>query len=47
VSSTLLIILGVVTLAIVWWIFKKGLKLVAFLLVLLGVLAVAYGVITL
>lgn len=46
-SSTLLIILGLIMLATVWWIFKKGLKLFAFVLIVGGVLAVAYGFVSL
>lgn len=45
--STALIVLGVVLLAFVYWIFKKGLKLLAFALILAGVLAVLSGVVTL
>jgi hypothetical protein len=47
VSSTLLIVLGVVILATVYWIFKKGLKLLAIALILAGIFAVLSGVVTL
>jgi hypothetical protein len=44
--STTLIIAGVVILAAVYWVFKKGLKLLALALVLAGVVAVLTGVVS-
>jgi hypothetical protein len=45
--SIALIVIGVLALGFVYWIFKKGLKLFAIAVILVGLFAVLSGVVTL